>query len=312
MESQNQPQNEQGNNTNGNGQQPAMNQLTKSEQPNIVDSTLKRINDMQAMGELQLPPNYSAPNALKAAWLILQDVKDLNKQPALAVCTRESIAYALLNMAVQGLNPMKRQCSFIVYGNKLTMQREYQGAIAIAKRVGLKEVTANAIFKGDVFKYEVDAESGRKKIIAHEQNFENLGGEVVGAYAIIEKVDGTKNVEVMSIAQIRQAWNQGGTKGQSPAHKNFPDQMACKTVIGRALKSIINSSDDAALFEDDAPLIDVTAANVNNQIEQKANKVEIGLDDDVHISEHEEVKEEAVRPTQPVNNNQPETTGPGF
>ena len=34
--------------------------------------------------------------------------------------------------------------------------------------------------------------------------------------------DGTKYSEVMTMEQVRDAWNQGATKGQSPAHKNFP------------------------------------------------------------------------------------------
>jgi recombination protein RecT len=65
----------------------------------------------------------------------------------------------------------------------------------------------------------------------------------------------------MTIDQIHKAWNQGATKGGSPAHRNFPAEMCKKTVIGRACKMIINSSDDAWLYEgkhdeDDAPEVD--------------------------------------------------------
>lgn len=253
-------------------------------QPNIVDSTLQRISDMQANKEIMLPKDYSASNAMRSAWLILQEVKDMNKRPALEVCTKESIAYALLNMALQGLNPVKRQCSFIVYGNKLVMQREYQGAITVAKRAGLKSVIANPVFDGDDFAFEVDVETGRKKVTKHIPSFENFGGKVKGAYAMIEMEDGTKNVEVMSMAQIQKAWEQGQTKGQSPAHKNFPDQMACKTVIGRALKTIINSSDDAALFEEEEQVETPFTAAVKHEIETNSNGAgtteAIGFDDE--------------------------------
>ncbi len=274
-----------------NNNQKENHQIAKRESVNIVDSTLQRIEAMQSAGELKIPKDYSAPNALKSAWLILQDVKDMNKNPVLNSCTKESIAYALLNMVIQGLNPIKRQCSFIAYGNKLTLQREYQGSIAIAKRSGLKSIVANPIFKGDVFKWEINKDTGTKSIIAHEQSFENYGGEVTGAYAIVEMQDGSKNIEIMSMNQIRQAWNQGATKGQSPAHKNFPDQMACKTVINRAVKTIINSSDDAALFEDDEPTETRLSANVKHEIEEKSNKMEIGFDDSSksETSEYEEI-----------------------
>lgn len=256
---------------------------------NIVDGTLKRISEMQQAGELKLPLDYSAANAMRAAWLILQDAKNMDKRPVLEVCTKESVSYALLNMVLQGLNPMKRQCSFIAYGNKLTLQREYQGSIAIAKRVGLKSVIANAIFEGDEFSYEVDGNTGRKKIEKHIQTIDSLGNAVKGAYAIITMDDGTMNVEVMNIKQIQQAWMQGPTKGQSPAHKNFPDQMACKTVIGRSLKTIINSSDDSALFEDDEPLQDTALANVTAKIEANANKTAIGFDNEAEQQQVEYV-----------------------
>lgn len=230
---------------------PPNNAVATKPQPSIVDSTLARITELENTGSLQIPKGYSAPNALRAAWLLLQDIKNLNKQPVLQVCTKESIANALLKMVVQGLNPIKRQCSFIAYGDTLTCQREYQGSIAIAKRYGLKSIIANAVFEGEEFAFEVDAETGRKKITKHVSSFDSYGGGVKGAYAVIEMEDGSRNVEVMSMAQIQLAWNQGQTKGQSPAHKNFPDQMACKTVINRAVKTIINSSDDADLFEDE-------------------------------------------------------------
>lgn len=243
------------------------------QQQSIVDFTLNRIQELENTGSLQIPKDYSAPNALRAAWLLLQDTKDLNKQPVLNSCTRDSIANALLKMVVQGLNPIKRQCSFIAYGQTLTCQREYQGSIAIAKRYGLKSIVANAVFSGDDFAFEVDIENGRKKITKHNSTFESFGGAVKGAYSVIEMVDGTKNVEVMSMQQIQAAWNQGQSKGQSPAHKNFPDQMACKTVINRAVKTIINSSDDADLFDED-PITttetQVTAA-VKNEILNNGN-----------------------------------------
>ena len=83
----------------------------------MVDTVLSKIKDFEEAGELKLPTNYSAANALKSAWLILQETKDRNDKPALVVCTKESVANALLDMVVQGLSPMKKQCYFIVYGS---------------------------------------------------------------------------------------------------------------------------------------------------------------------------------------------------
>jgi recombination protein RecT len=239
----------------------------------ITDQVLEKVTQFEKMGQIKIPQNYSPENALKSAYLILLETKTMDKRPVLEACSSESIANALLKMIVQGLNPVKRQCSFIAYGNQLNLQREYAGSIALAKRLaGVKSVTSNAIFDGDEFTCEVNGETGRKLISKHIQTIESMGSnKVKGAYAIVELSDGTRAVEVMSMAQIQAAWNQGATKGTSPAHKNFPDQMAMKTVINRALKLLINSSDDSDLFDEEEQLVDQVQANVNHKIEQNAN-----------------------------------------
>lgn len=219
---------------------------------NIVDNVLNRVTTFQKTGELRLPENYSAENALKSAYLILQETMDRDKKPVLQVCTKESVANTLLDMVVQGLSPMKKQCYFIPYGNKLTLQRSYQGSVAIAKRVGLKNIIANVVYDGDKFSYAVEPDTGLKKLITHEQVLENIDiKKIKGVYAITEMEDGRTDITLMTISQVRAAWNQGFGKGTTNAHINFTDEMAKKTVISRACKNIINSSDDSYLHLDD-------------------------------------------------------------
>jgi recombination protein RecT len=106
-----------------------------------VDIVAAKVKQFQENGELHFPANYSPENAMKSAWLILQTIKDRNQKPALEVCTRDSVANALLDMVVQGLNPAKKQCYFIVYGNQLVCQRSYFGTMAVTKRVtGAKDI----------------------------------------------------------------------------------------------------------------------------------------------------------------------------
>lgn len=45
--------------------------------------------------------------------MTLQSMTDKNRKPALTVCTKDSIANSLLDMVVQALNPVKKQCYFI-------------------------------------------------------------------------------------------------------------------------------------------------------------------------------------------------------
>lgn len=240
---------------------------------NISDNVLARINQFQQAGALKLPKDYSPENALKVAFLQLTDqtVKSGNQDiPILIHCTQPSIANALLKMVTQGLNPMKRQCSFIPYGDKLTMLREYQGAIALSKRYGMKMINANVIYEGDVFEYEVDSQTGLKRLVKHEQNFMNINlDKIKGAYAITIMEDGTANLEVMNIMQIKKAWAMGKGGGDTKAHNQFTDEMCKKTVINRACKPIINSSDDSNLYDDDDDSKDKI---VNEEIAEEANR----------------------------------------
>lgn len=120
----------------------------------MVDSIMSKVNVMKSDG-LRLPKNYSAQNAMRSAWLILQETQTRSKQPVLTACSRNSIANSLLAMVVKGLDPQKKQCYFIAYGNKLQLMESYFGKLAIGKRAGLKDVKANVIRKGDDESFDI-------------------------------------------------------------------------------------------------------------------------------------------------------------
>ena len=239
------------NNSNAQSESKESKDLTvKSKPKNITDLVGNKINTMLATNELYLPADYSPENALKSAWLELQHCKDRNDKPALEVCSMASISNALLDMVVQGLTPQKKQCYFVVYGKELTLMRSYMGSIAVAKRFSdVRDVWANVIYEGDTFKYEIDPATGIKRIVEHTQDFTNIDADkITGAYAVITRRSGETYVEIMTMDQIKKAWGQGATKGKSPAHTNFPDEMAKKTVINRACKLFINTSDDSPVL----------------------------------------------------------------
>jgi recombination protein RecT len=229
-------------------QTPATNEA--SEEKNISAKVLNQIQEFTAKGEIQMPPNYSPENAIKGAWLVLQETVDRNKKPVLEVCTKVSIASALFKMCMEGLSAFKGQGYFIAYGAKLSWDRDYNGARALAKRVAdVKAVPANVVFEGDEFEYSVDLETGMQKLVKHNPNPDNrIMDKLKGAYAIVIYNDGRSHLEYMTKDEIHTAWQQGPNKGTSPAHIKFPQEMFKKTVIKRACKEPINSSDDGYLF----------------------------------------------------------------
>lgn len=243
-------------------------------QRNVCDEVIARVNKLEQDKMLVLPKDYAVENHLKAAWLILQETVDRNNKPVLEVCTKPSIANCLLDMTLQGLSASKKQCYFVAYGNKLTLMRSYFGTVAIAKRAGniKTEPIANVVYEGDEFIYEIDPDTSLTHIVKHTQKMENINmQQIKGAYAIVKLANGQTQVTVMSIQQIKAAWAQGRGGGNTKAHTNFTDEMCKKTVIGRACKMVINSSDDAWLYDGKRDEMDASAEReeIINQAEQE-------------------------------------------
>ena len=212
----------------------------------ITSAVAERLDMLKDEG-LALPANYNAQNALKAAYLRLQTVKDRQGNPALTVCTEASIANALLDMAIQGLSPAKNQCYFIVYGNELQMQRSYFGTIAALKRLdSVEDIDAQVVHRGD--KFEIGADEFCRTIVTKfEPSFTNLDKEIIGAFAFIKLANGRVDFTVMTKAQIDTSWAQSRNR-QNNVQKKFSDEMAKRTVLNRAAKMFINTSDDSDLL----------------------------------------------------------------
>lgn len=249
----------------------------------LETSIVSRISQMSEEKLLDLPKDYSYTNAVKAAFLQLQDVKTSDKKPVLEVCTKNSIASAVMKMVTQGLSVAKSQCYFIPYGTDLVFQRSYMGTVALAKRIAnLKTITANVIYKNDEFEFEIDTETALHRILKHKSSLANINPtkeNIVGAYALLTFNDGSKHLEIMNLSQIEKAWEQGMQKGNGTPHKNFTDQMAKKTVINRALKIVINSSDDSELMEEtEIKEPSKSVADAKADILKNANKTPISFD----------------------------------
>lgn len=288
------------------------NQTTKNElaliKRDVVDVVAEKVREFQTRGEIHFPANYSPENALKAAWLILQSTFDKNKRPALQVCTKDSIANALLDMVVQGLNPMKKQGYFIVYGNQLVFQRSYFGTMAVTKRVtGAKEILPMVVYEGDEFEFEIVR--GKKKVTKHKQTLQSIAsGKIVAAYCTIIFPDDSEFTEIMTWDEIQAAWRKSRQNPEEAGstHKEFPQEMAKRTIINRTCKAFLNSSDDGSLLfhhinrSDDA----AEEAEVMEEIAQNANKEVLDVDYEV-VDEKAGEKSEEPAPQEPQKKSTP-------
>ncbi|HEN0195721.1 TPA: recombinase RecT [Streptococcus agalactiae] len=206
----------------------------------ITSGVNKRIEEKQNENFI-VPPNYSLGNALSNAYY---ELKNSSSGNLLSQCTDESIYISLLDMVSQGLNPAKKQCYFIKYGDKVQLRRSYFGTMKVFKELNeVKDIWPGVIFEGDVFKSEIV--NGRRRFVSHESDWENQDNPIKGAYCIIKDINNEEYLTIMTKKQIDKAWSKAKTKN---VQIDFPDQMAMRTVINRAAKSFINTSNDSSYF----------------------------------------------------------------
>lgn len=198
-------------------------------------------------GDVVLPPNYDVNDAVKALYLKTIQTVDKQKRPVLEVCTRESIEQVVQNYVSKGLNIAKNQCYLVCYGNTLTLQESYFGKEKQAKAYAGVTINSNVIYEGE--KVNIIVRPNGTKIVEHQPDFSKFDTmKIVGAYAIAVKDDGeVVDSDIMTIKEIRQSWSKSQSGGT--VHKEFPVEMARKTVIGRLAKRFINTSDDSTKFE---------------------------------------------------------------
>lgn len=211
---------------------------------NITDTVFNTLAVYQSQGTVAFPQNYSVGNALKAAYLIYQN------DPKLQACTNASVANALLDMCIAGLNPSKNQCYFVPMGKQCTLMPSYFGKQTMVKRIkGVKDVRSDVIYKDTEYELLLD-EYGNDdiKITKPCPLDKRTNANIIGAWARVildPEVWGVETyTSIMTLEDITNAFNMGNAKGQSKAHKAFLNEMAKRTAINRCIKNFINTRDD--------------------------------------------------------------------
>lgn len=253
---------------NQNGAAPAAPSL-----PAITQGVLNRFNKWVTDFRMVVPADYVPANALIAARLTIEQLVDKDKNPILTQVTHDSVASALFDMLVQGLDPSKKHCYFIKRGNQLTLFRSYFGDIALAQRVRPDiEVYFSAIYEGD----EVEFEKMRGKIMitAHRTALANQDKAPIGAYAgaTVKESGEDFGCVMMTAAQIRKSWTMNPQFKEGKPHTEFTDQMYIRTAVRKFCKTIINTSTDKALLEAvNRSEDDALEAEIESEVSAKAN-----------------------------------------
>ena len=265
----------------------------------VGDIVLSRVNEMSEAG-FTLPADYNPTNAIKASMLVLQEIKDKNGKPALEVCTQASIQAALFKMLTFGEDVSKVQGYFIVYGSQLQYQESYFGKVLRVRRI-FPEWTPvpMLIHEGDSFEYAIDPETGRKKVLKHEQKLENIDKPIIGGYLYIPCADGGTDLYVMTAQEIAAAHSK--SRGGGAVHKQFSTKMYSKTLVSSGCHYILNSTPSQSSFADNSD--DPNAPEPTQEFDYAEEVVEVhelpAAPQDID-TETGEIKESAQEQAAPV------------
>jgi recombinational DNA repair protein RecT len=167
-------------------------------------------------------------------------------------CDVQSIRRSVLKAATLGLQ-FQGECYLIAYGGTCNFQTSIWGELHIVERTGrLKDVWADVIYESDPYRIVL----GERRELFHDvtDTFGRPGanipigepdavipvteggrGHPIGAYACADLGEKVIRWDIMSEAEMAVARRMASSKN-SPAHKNWPDEMRKKMALRRAQK----------------------------------------------------------------------------
>jgi len=152
----------------------------------------------------------------------------IQKNPALLKCDPRSVLLAAYEAAECGcdLSPSRALGWLIPYGNQAQFQPSYRHFIQLAyKSKCVKAFNAEVVYSKDKFKIVF----APVRTVLHQPNLSERG-EPVGAYALVEFVDGHIDFEFLSLAEINNH-RQHSKQPNSLMWKDFWGEGARKTAI---------------------------------------------------------------------------------
>ncbi|MGK5512261.1 recombinase RecT [Brevibacillus formosus] len=198
-----------------------------------------------------MPKSFNKTRFLQNCMTVLQETKDIES------CNPTSVARTMLKGAFLGLDFFNKECYAVVYKGSVEFQTDYKGEVKLAKKYSTKpvrEVYAKLVREGDEFAEEII--SGNQTINFKPKPFNN--GEILGAFAVVNYMDGTMAYDTMSKEEIEKIKENFSRKSKqsgeySKAWVVTPGEMYKKTVLRRLCKNIdldFDTIEQRQVFED--------------------------------------------------------------
>lgn len=252
------------------------NELTQKQ---VTTNVASRIEEMEGQG-LVIARNYAVLNALNAAYYQLTNSDNGN---LLLAANSQSVYNSLLDMVIQGLDPAKKQCYFVKYGSNVKLMRSYFGTQKVLKDLEyVDDIWAEVIYDGD--DVEIEVVNGHRKLVSHKTHWQNQNNQITGAYCVIKNASGEEFLTIMTKAEIDESWSMSESKSKN-VHRKFPQEMAKRTVINRAAKRFINTSNASNLFIDAINRTTENEYEIENNQPKDVTPKEESLDDFLNSAE---------------------------
>lgn len=182
----------------------------------------------------------------KASSFLAVALSNIQRDPKLLLCKRETVRDALLEAAQVDLCPggALGQAFLIAYGNVCQFQIGYKGLAEIVQREGaVKKVWGNVVYQDEVDDHKFQVMSGSRHSLVHDRDpfredpaswEELLEAGLVGAYACAELHNGAVNFEVVGLDVLKRA----RAMSSSPAYKKWATEMVKKFPLKRLCKRL--------------------------------------------------------------------------
>lgn len=162
---------------------------------------------------------------------------DVQQSSGLQRASQESIYLSLITCASWGLRPGKihQEAYIIPYGTVAMPQPSYRGLCKLACRgPAVDRIYAGVAHEND---HQFEVWEGTRQEIIHRPAFRNRGPEIA-AYAVAVLANGDRQFAVMDWEEIMKVKRIADAKKESPAWREWPGEMAKKTVVKRLCKML--------------------------------------------------------------------------
>jgi recombination protein RecT len=181
-----------------------------------------------------------AASRIKPDVLIRLAVFEFSQNEWLRRCQPETVYASLILAAQIGLEPsgIKGEAYLVPFKGKCTLIPGWRGLVKLALRSkAVKSLYSHVVYEADEFQVWL----GSDQKVVHRPMVTGQRGEIVCAYAVAHMENGSIDIEVMPLEDLRKirdnaSKSRGGKDG--PAYTDWEDQMYRKAPIRRLCKRL--------------------------------------------------------------------------